>query len=309
MMKNWWQDTFPQGLQYLNIIDSNGAKVKIAYGEIGNGKPLVLMHGWGVWSYSWTPMIAKLAENFRVICFDYKGFGYSDKPTQANAVGYQIEETVRVLEALGATQQPLNLVAESLGTVVALAVAQRRPDLVASLVLLDAAIFPVQMPHWSMHAMIYTPLFLLRGFDQLRLIKLAAPLVRFFMCTGARAIYHTVPADMAERARYSLQPYVEFPHALTYIFADSKAYATEIRAFLRGKPSLLGDIQNQLDQVECPCLVIWGQQDRWFPVSDGERLADILPNARLSVEPGCGHHISGDCPTATVKRITEFLST
>jgi len=306
-MKNWWQATFPNGLQKLTITDSNGVPVNIAYGEKGTGKPIVLMHGWGVWSYSWTPVIDELSKQFRVVCFDYKGFGYSDKPTQSNAVGYQIEETVRVLEALGAKQTPVNLVAESLGTVVALAVAQRRPDLVAALVLLDAAIFPVRMPHWSMHTMIYTPLFFVRWFDQLRLIKWVAPLVRFLMRVGAGAIYHTVPADMAERTRYNLHPYVEFSSTLTYIFADSQSYAKEIRDFLRNKPSLLGDIQAKLHQIECPCLVVWGQEDRWFPVNDGKRLVQALPNARLVVEPNCGHHISGDCSSTIVKRICEFL--
>ncbi len=306
-MKNWWQTTFPDGLQKLSIRDSNGTQVQIAYGEKGTGKPIVLMHGWGVWSYSWTHVITKLSQQFRVICFDYKGFGYSDKPPQANKIGYQIEETERVLEALGASQQPINLVAESLGTVIALAVAQRRPELIASLILLDAAIFPTKMPHWSMHAMIYTPSLLIRRIDQLRLINWIAPLLRFFIRTGAGAIYHNIPADIAERAYHSLQPYLEFPHTLAYLFTDSKAYAQQIRAFLQGNPSLLGAIQAELGKINTPCLILWGEQDRWFPVSDAKRLARTLPNAQLIIQAGCGHHLSGDCPDAVIQHIQAFL--
>ncbi len=305
--QNWWENTFPDGLKYLEITDSQGKRVSIAYGEIGQGKPLVLMHGWGVWSYSWAPLIPLLSQQFRVICFDAKGFGYSDKPMQTHAPGYQIIETISILEALGAKQQGFNLLAESLGAVIALGVAQQRPDLVASLIVLDAAIFPRHMPHWSMYAMIYTPLSLVRWLEQWRLIRFFAPLLRWFIRTGAGAIYHQIPADNAERAAQTLLPYVEFPGTATYVFADSKSYLQEIQALLRGKPCLLQQLQSHLPQVSCPCLILWGRADRWFPIEDGERLASLLPNAQLHLAADCGHHIAGDCPTFVAQQVQAFL--
>jgi pimeloyl-ACP methyl ester carboxylesterase len=76
-MKNWWQFHFPQGQQNIIITDAYGYPVKIAYGEKGTGKPLILLHGLGSWSYNWRYSIEPLSKYFRVICFDAKGYGFS----------------------------------------------------------------------------------------------------------------------------------------------------------------------------------------------------------------------------------------
>ena len=71
--KAWWRANFPLGKQSLTIADANGYPVKIAYGEVGSGKPLFLLHGIGSWSYNWRNSIKPLSQYFRVTCFDAKG--------------------------------------------------------------------------------------------------------------------------------------------------------------------------------------------------------------------------------------------
>lgn len=77
-MKDWWQATFPKGRQTLIITDAKGYPVQISYGEKGRGKPLILLHGMGSWSYNWRHSVTELSKYFRVICFDAKGFGFSE---------------------------------------------------------------------------------------------------------------------------------------------------------------------------------------------------------------------------------------
>ena len=91
-MQDWWSTTFPKGRQTVTITDANGYPVKIAYGEKGKGKPLFLVHGIGSWSYGWRHNIDRLSQHFRVICFDAKGHGFSDRPLYAEQVGHQIIE-------------------------------------------------------------------------------------------------------------------------------------------------------------------------------------------------------------------------
>ena len=67
---DWWTSTFPKGRQTLTIDDAEGQPVAIAYGEVGQGQPLVLVHGIGVWSYAWQGNVSALAQHYRVICFD-----------------------------------------------------------------------------------------------------------------------------------------------------------------------------------------------------------------------------------------------
>ena len=51
----------------------------IAYYDIGEGQPVVFIHGFGSYSYTWTYVLSKFPKNKRYIGIDLKGFGYSDK--------------------------------------------------------------------------------------------------------------------------------------------------------------------------------------------------------------------------------------
>lgn len=96
-MNDWWQATFPKGHQSVEITDDSGRSVIIAYGEKGTGKPIILVHGVGTWSYSWRHNIDFLAQQFRVICFDAKGYGFSQKSFSLENSGYQINELKQII--------------------------------------------------------------------------------------------------------------------------------------------------------------------------------------------------------------------
>jgi pimeloyl-ACP methyl ester carboxylesterase len=106
----------------------NDRPVMIAYGEKGTGQPLFLAHGIASWSYCWHRTVDALAEHFRVICFDAKNSGFSDKPTQAEKPGHKIVEMARVIQAL--SSEPAIVVAESLGALISLGLVQQFPALV-----------------------------------------------------------------------------------------------------------------------------------------------------------------------------------
>ncbi|TAE54432.1 MAG: alpha/beta hydrolase, partial [Nostocales cyanobacterium] len=176
-MKDWWQVTFPKGRQTLTISDANGYPVQIAYGEKGTGKPLILLHGLGSWSYNWRYSIKPLSQHFRVICFDAKGYGFSDKPIlRREENGHQIIELERIIHGL--CDQPPVIVAESLGALVSLALAAKNPQLIGRLVVMNAPIFTKKLPHWVMGLLAKTPLELIHTIDFLRLAYLFSPIVR-----------------------------------------------------------------------------------------------------------------------------------
>ena len=54
--------------------------MKIAWEERGSGAPLLLIQGLGYARWSWEPIVPGLAEHFRVLFFDNRGIGESDKP-------------------------------------------------------------------------------------------------------------------------------------------------------------------------------------------------------------------------------------
>ena len=68
----------PGWAQYRNPDKVN--ELQLASSSVGEGNPVLLIHGFGASSYSWRHIIAPLAQKYRVITIDLKGFGESPKP-------------------------------------------------------------------------------------------------------------------------------------------------------------------------------------------------------------------------------------
>ena len=305
-MQDWWQATFPKGRQTLTILDANDRPVSIAYGETGTGTPLIFVHGVASWSYCWRRNIKPLAEHFRVICFDAKNSGFSDRALRPERPDHKVIELVRVMQAL--CQEPAIVVAESLGALVALAAVQSHPNLFKRLVLLNVPIFPTQLPNWGMRLLADLPLDAVRAVDEMRFSKLLAPMIREVVYALREEVVsdptHVTPEDVY----WSTYPQIEFPHTIAKLAEEFQLAAREIRLLEQGQPNLIRSVQERLNQVTCPTLVLWAEGDRWFPVSDGERLRDQLPNAQLQIIPNCGHYAAGSQPEVINSAILTFLN-
>jgi pimeloyl-ACP methyl ester carboxylesterase len=81
---------------YVNV---NG--VRLHYAEAGSGDPVVLLHGWPQHWWMWRELIGPLAEHYRVICPDFRGFGWSDAPASDYGVSRLTEDVLGVLDHLG----------------------------------------------------------------------------------------------------------------------------------------------------------------------------------------------------------------
>ncbi|MBZ8181853.1 alpha/beta fold hydrolase [Oscillatoria salina] len=303
-MQDWWQKQFPQGRQYLKITDARGNPVQIAYGEKGRGKPLIFVHGLGIWSISWQHNIDFFAQYYRVICFDLKGYGFSDKPAYPDKSGYKIIELERILAALEI--KAAAVVTESVWGAVGLAVAEEKPELIDRLIVIGGTIFPKKLPNIGLKIMAVIPLSLVRIIDILRLPKILAPLTRWNLrqIRSEVVVRGEIPP---EDVYWQAYPYINFLHASTRLVIDVKQAAAEISCLQQQKPCLLSKIQDKLETITCPTLVLWGAKDRWFPVTEARKLDDRLPNSRLKIIPDCGHDVSADCPDEMNQILLEFL--
>jgi pimeloyl-ACP methyl ester carboxylesterase len=305
-MKDWWQATFPKGRQSLVITDANGYPVKIAYGEKGTGKPLFLLHGVGSWSYNWRHSVEPLSKHFRVICFDAKGYGFSEKPVfRREQSGHQIIELERVILSL--CDEPVVLVAESLGALIALGLAQANPQLIARLVLVNVPIFPQRLPHWGMWLLSQLPLEIVQAIDSSRLAHLFAPLVREIMAIERRGVLYDPSILTQDDVYWITYPYTEIPGTLTKVAEELQIAAREIEHLQTDKPSFISKLQNNLGAIICPTLILWGEHDSWFPSSDGEKLRQRLPHAKLQILPNCHHDASTGASEAVNAAILNFL--
>lgn len=303
--KDWWESTFPKGRQTLTITDASGYPVKIAYGEKGKGKPIILVHGIGSWSYGWRHNIDKLAQYFRVICFDAKGHGYSDKPTYSEQLGHQTVEMERIIDAL--CDEPAIVVAQSLGALITLAVAEKSPELLAGLVLINVPVFPKQLPSIWMRFLAALPLELVRIVDSLRLSNLLAPILLQIVSLGRHEVVVDPEQITEEEIYWITYPYINFPHTITKTTEDLQHAAQEIESLLNNQPNIISNIQDNLSKIDCPTLILWGEQDQWFPVANANKLQASLRGSQLKIMSNCGHDAAAGSPAAVNSAILEFL--
>ncbi|MBD2388024.1 alpha/beta fold hydrolase [Cylindrospermum sp. FACHB-282] len=305
-MKDWWQVNFPQGRQSLTITDAKGYPVQIAYGEKGIGKPLILLHGLGSWSYNWRNSIEPLSKYFRVICFDAKGYGFSEKPlSRREQSGHQVIELERIIQAL--CDEPAVIVAESLGALVALALAEKNAQLIGRLVVINAPIFAERLPHWAMGLLAQAPLELVHTVDSLRLAYLLAPLVREIVAIERRKVLFDPSILTQEDVYWITYPFIELPGTLVKVAEELQIAVREIENSQAKKPNMLSNIQSNLGAIECPTLILWGEQDSWFPASHGEKLHQHLPNSILQILPNCYHDASTGSFKVVNAAILKFL--
>lgn len=304
-MQDWWKATFPKGRQTIKILDANGYPISIAYGEKGTGKPLFLVHGIGSWSYNWRRSVEPLSKYFRVICFDAKGYGFSEKPLQRERHDYQVIELERIISAL--CDEPAIVVAESLGALISLGVALAYPKLIARLVVVNVPLFPDRLPHWGMMLLSQMPVELVQAIDKARLTYFLAPLIREIMRIERRSVLFD-PSILTEEDVYWISyPFIEFPGAMAKVAENLQIAAWEIEQLQANKPNLISKIQKNLSGIKCPTLILWGEQDTWYPPSDGEILRSLIPNSQLKILPSCGHDASSGCSSTVNAAIVEFL--
>lgn len=106
------------------FVDAGGLQTHVA--EIGDGPPLVLLHGWPQHWWMWRELMPSLARRFRVIAPDLRGFGWTDAPSG----GYRKEEmagdVLALLDALGLER--VRLMGHDWGAVIAQILAVTAPE-------------------------------------------------------------------------------------------------------------------------------------------------------------------------------------
>lgn len=241
------------------------------YETAGNGKtPIVLLHGFGSWSFTWRPVLAALGTDprFTVYALDMRGFGFTERPADAlyDASGFaaHVEEFIDTLKL----DRPI-LVGNSLGGDVALRVALDRPDRVRALVLADAAIGQS------------SPL-VSRAVTRLGLVP---PFHRTLLRAGARwALRDRVEADYFDPKSVRVDEIV----ANLRRPLDQRGAEDALLSMLRTADQPLSPAR--VATVRVPTLVVWGENDRITPLDAGRRLASQIPGARLVTYPRTGHH-------------------
>ncbi len=251
-----------------------------SFGE-ERGPAVVLVQGLGLSSRFWFDQPGRLIRHGvpRVIVLDNRGTGRSDKPRSLYRLPQMADDVARVIDEAHAG--PALVVGISMGGMIVQHVAMRHPEKVRGLVLLAT-----------------TP-----GYPH---AKLPAPSTIQLLLTAAKP---RNPRDVRKYNRLLLPEHeldrahvhlAKWPEAVA---ADPLSTPTFMRHFFAVMTNWTG---TRVKGIKHPTVVIHGEEDILVPPENGERLARLLPNARLFMLPKIAHAIPTLAPDV-IERAADLL--
>lgn len=257
----------------------------VRYLVAGSGPSVVLVHGLGGAAPNWRLIAPDLARDYRVVIPELPGHGGSD-PLSATTLDPFADAVLAVLDAEDAL--PVAWIGHSLGGIVGLRAAVRRPEAVRGVVLAAAAGITsgrgTAVARVTMHSFVHVGKVV--TMQRRRLAR--SPLGRT-LAFGWWGVADPV----------GLEP------AMAEAFLEGPSRHTNTTS--AGRALVATDPRLELDRVQCPCLCLWGTRDNWVPLADGFEYARRL-RAPLRAIADCGHLLIGERPEVVVRALREFLA-
>ncbi|MCD6507406.1 alpha/beta fold hydrolase [Candidatus Poribacteria bacterium] len=260
---------------------------RIRYLHAGQGDPMVLLHGLGVFAESWLYNIPVLAKRFSVYAPDLIGFGRSDKPR----IKYDVETfdafLLGFLNTLGIKRAVL--IGNSLGGGIALYFALSHPDRVEKLVLVDPALIGRDVS-WGLRI-------------------LSIPLLgRVLIGKGSKEELRRALSSSFYDPKFLTDDWVEEAYRISKLPGIKHPFLSVIRNGV----SLWGIkrryvLINRLHELSMPVLIVWGEEDRVISVRYAYAAYHRIKNAKLIIFEGCGHAPQIERYTQFNKAVLEFL--
>ncbi len=239
----------------------------------GDGDPLLLLHGIPGSSQSWQKVGIKVASRFRVVIPDLMGFGASDAPAEDE--DFYLEEQAKAVYNLLTYLQITNfyLGGHGFGASVAVTLMRLYPELnVRGLILSAMNPFADSSIPFSLR---------LTGVPGLNSLVVGNRL-------GLRMLFESA-AQNKEEVQWR-----EFRRHLTT--GSIKLTRQILQRNLANGQATYAEMEAALPQITCPSLILWGDEDPFFPVEIAERIRATLPNALLKIYAYTGHFVPEERP-------------
>jgi len=252
----------------------------------GSGPPIVLVHGLGGMASNWRLVAPELAGERRVIVPDLPGHGGSAPLEDVQSIDPYADAMLAVADAEDAVPAPW--VGHSLGGLVGLRAALRRPEAVTGVVLAAGAGIS------SATRMGEATVTLLGVVQPGRLIG-----------RRARSVSRSELGRKLAFGWWGVADPAGFDPEMAEAFLLGPPQHTDTVS--AGRALVASDPRSDLDRVRCPCLCLWGARDNWVPLKDGMEYARRL-RAPLRTIADCGHLLIGERPDAVVRAVRDFVA-
>jgi pimeloyl-ACP methyl ester carboxylesterase len=260
----------------------NGRRLRVA--RLGDGPPLVLLHGYPDNLQIWCELAPRMAKRFTVIAPDWPGMGYSEA-WPGGATPFHMSDRLRALLD-GWGLEKVMLAGFDMGAQPALALAAHHPGRVDRLVVMNSLVQWDEATSWEIR--------LLRRFAWNRLILRHLPRLVFwraertFLPRGVR-----LPADLQADLWGAFR-------------------RPEVRAFIAkmcaGYQGTLPRLPELYPTIAVPTLVLWAGRDTHFPIAHAERLHAAISGSVLQILEDAGHWMPWHRAAELATRLETFLA-
>lgn len=258
--------------------------------ELGEGPPIVFVHGLsGSWP-NWLEQLPVFAAEHRVIAMDLPGFGHSPMPTETITISLYARILDGLLETLGVSAA--TVVGNSMGGFVASELAIAFPQRVERLVLVSAAGLSTYRH---------------KGVERIEpYLRRLAPMVAAY--TGFTATRSDWIARRAGLRNISLGFVTRHPGRLPAPLAAEQIRGVGKPGFMQAlRANIDYPIRERLPEIACPTLIVWGDQDKVIPVSDASVFEELIGNSRKVIFEDTGHVAMLERPEAFNELLARFM--
>ena len=239
------------------------------YDEVGNGPPVIILHGWGGTIESVKPIVQCLSHDYTTFAVDLPGFGESAQPPTTWGVLDYANWVAGFMDSVGCPRA--HILGHSFGGRIGIALAAHFPALVDRLILVDSAgIRPRRTPVTQL---------------------------RVYSFKGLRSLILLIPFPSWKKGAV---------RRLGAIFGSADyRNANALRdIFVR---VVNEDLRPVLPAIQALTLLVWGENDEDVPVAHGKLMAQEIPHARLEILAGAGHFSYMDRLPQFCRIVRDFL--
>ena len=260
-------------MPYANV---NG--IRIYYEIRGNGSPVVLIGGLGSQISSWATQVPLYSKHFKVIAFDNRGAGLSDKPDHSYTIEDMADDTARLLDSLGI--ESASFVGKSMGGMIAQWLGIKYPHRASKLILGCTSASRDEV-----------------GNEILKIGREIATKV------GLKTVWLTA-LFLGYTREYIEKNLGSIKESLALVAEDDEAVDGYIGQSLACEKHNTRDL---LHKINCPTLVLLGETDQIASPKRSRELAELIPGAMLREFGGVGHGFWRERQAEVDKVVLDFL--
>jgi pimeloyl-ACP methyl ester carboxylesterase len=276
-------------------VEVDDARLHVA--RIGAGPPLLLIHGWPEFWYTWHPVMTRLADRFEVFAPDLRGFGDSDKPDRMFGPHDQAADLAALINELGIA--PVGVVSHDIGATITQSLVRRSPELIAGLFFFNfmypgigsrflAPEHVAKVWHTRFNQSPLAP----------RLVGASPDTVRMFVAHFLQEWSHQ-PEAFDQATIDAFVDNMAKPGNLEGGFMHYRAVAKQRETEAAGT-----DLPAPID---LPTRVRWTDSDPTLDIAWTDRLGEFFTDLDFAPFPGAGHFPHHENPDLAAREIGDFF--